>query len=565
MEDFNYSEDEKWRIGALFDKYCSLKISHRAKMSVEFRCSRKNIMVYLAKVFEGKIYRVINTYAMTFSGGKIPLIHKNLSNYCIINKPKLDFLHEKRLTKPTFTSFQQKEAEEYRLKIRGEFSLIKDGHPDENSPVAYKIQFLDDVASFGGVKSKDKKGNIKTFFYYSKSVQEKGSAEKIKRIIEGGTIAGYKDRASCILRLSKQETLDLARKILPFSLERDFYEAFIGGCENLNDTTYTDKIKQIKEIPLDRSIITGMTQEEKINKSITDRADLKALKQEILDKARAEKELKIRLEKQTRLAARQKRAEERARELKVLVSVKEREKREKKEARRAKRLAQHETDILNGFKICKKCEETKPLMAYTLTSYGYMPTCKQCYYRGNKESVKAYVKKYQQENREKLRGYYKMRSSMPVNRMKASMKNRLKALFFRKGDTKTAEIIGLPLKEFKTYMESQFKPTMSWGNYGETWDVDHHIPCRAFDHTNREHALRCWNYKNLRPEFKTENYTKHDKMSNGLSARAMIEGDPKLFAEVRNQMLREIGLPEIHEDAAPPTPIPLNFLEFQPA
>lgn len=236
-----------------------------------------------------------------------------------------------------------------------------------------------------------------------------------------------------------------------------------------------------------------------------------------------------------------------------------------KESRKAQKIKEAEQEILAGFKICKKCEEEKPLVAYDLAKIGYLPSCKQCYYNAYKDKRKIKIKEYQQNNRAKIRAYEKVRKSMPVNRMRASMKNRLKALFFRKGDTTTAEIIGLPLKEFKTYMESQFKEGMSWDNYGKIWDVDHYIPCRAFNHDLKDHVMRCWNYKNLRPEFKSENYAKHDKMSNGLSARAMIEGDPKLFFEVRNQMLREIGLPEIYEDAAPPTPIPLNLSELETA
>lgn len=60
---------------------------------------------------------------------------------------------------------------------------------------------------------------------------------------------------------------------------------------------------------------------------------------------------------------------------------------------------------------------------------------------------------------------------------------------------------------------------MSWDNYGEVWQIDHIIPCRAFDLTDEEQLKECFNYKNTQPLLKEENLSKSDKLPDGILAR----------------------------------------------
>jgi hypothetical protein len=479
---------------------------------------------------------------MAFSGGKIMEIHEHLSNYCIVNKPKLDFLYQKRLSKPVFNEKNYKEAIPYREELKKEFSEIHDGIPDKTAPEAYKNQFLDDILSFKATEGKDKKGIPKTNFYFAKSFDKKDRAEKFKEILGGGALSTYKNNSYFLVRLSKKESVDLAKRLISGSIEKEFYAVFLKGCEHLNDTVYTKKIKSIKNEEFDESILTGLTQAQKITKSLEEKNLKRSIqenkKKEELERTKSEK----RILREQRLTIRLRNKEEK-------VEMAKERRIANKAAKRAARIEKDTLDILRGSKTCKKCQKNLPLIAFTVTRHGVIPTCKQCYYDVHKEKSNARAKKYQKENREKIRAYEKIRKSLPVERMRASMKNRLKSLFFRKGDTRTAEILGMSLPDFKLHIQSQFKTGMSWDNYGSVWDVDHIIPCRAFDHSIREHVLLCWNHKNLRPEFKTENYSKHDKMENGLSARAMMENQPELLFEIRNQMLRQIGLPEIRKES----------------
>jgi hypothetical protein len=61
------------------------------------------------------------------------------------------------------------------------------------------------------------------------------------------------------------------------------------------------------------------------------------------------------------------------------------------------------------------------------------------------------------------------------------------------------------------HIQSLFKDGMSWDNYGD-WQVDHIIPCAAFDLSNIDNQLICFNYKNLQPLWAIDNLIKKDKI-----------------------------------------------------
>lgn len=64
-------------------------------------------------------------------------------------------------------------------------------------------------------------------------------------------------------------------------------------------------------------------------------------------------------------------------------------------------------------------------------------------------------------------------------------------------------LIGLSLKELKQYLESKFKPNMTWNNYGSSWHVDHIMPCASFDLTIFENQKKCFHHTNLQPLWAT--------------------------------------------------------------
>lgn len=82
-----------------------------------------------------------------------------------------------------------------------------------------------------------------------------------------------------------------------------------------------------------------------------------------------------------------------------------------------------------------------------------------------------------------------------------------------KKKSKTANILGCSFEEFKTHLESQFLPGMSWDNQGE-WHIDHIMPvsmAKTYDE-----VVRLNHYKNLRPLWAADNHRKSDKIGDTL-------------------------------------------------
>lgn len=80
-------------------------------------------------------------------------------------------------------------------------------------------------------------------------------------------------------------------------------------------------------------------------------------------------------------------------------------------------------------------------------------------------------------------------------------------------DKHTTEYIGCSINELKTYIQNQFTTNMSWNNYGKVWEIDHVIPCKAWDLQDTFESLCCWNYRNLQPLYCDDNRRKKDSYS----------------------------------------------------
>lgn len=143
-------------------------------------------------------------------------------------------------------------------------------------------------------------------------------------------------------------------------------------------------------------------------------------------------------------------------------------------------------------------------------------------YQKNREKNLERARKYREKNRntilEKKRIYwqkvYKFKyKNNPEYKIRRNIRKRLHEFIQGKIHTKTEEIVGMPLSEFKIYIASLFEPWMSWDNYGfYTWHIDHIIPLSSFDLTDPEQIKKANHYTNLRPLSAKENISKHNKI-----------------------------------------------------
>ena len=221
-----------------------------------------------------------------------------------------------------------------------------------------------------------------------------------------------------------------------------------------------------------------------------------------------------------------------------------------------------ENKDINKTYTCNRCNEEKPIELF------YRPTrCKQCvkeqqaeWYQNNKDRVKQYqadnaeqikeyqlatkeirnknsrdwhrnnkdkVKQYQvdnaehiktlmkewrKENKDRLREwkreYEKNRKlNDPLYLIKHKTRTTIGSALRRKGyskNSKTYDILGCSFEEFKTHIESQWEPWMTWNNHGKYngeysygWDIDHIVPLESV--ISEQEVIKLNHYTNLQP------------------------------------------------------------------
>lgn len=94
-------------------------------------------------------------------------------------------------------------------------------------------------------------------------------------------------------------------------------------------------------------------------------------------------------------------------------------------------------------------------------------------------------------------------------RLSKNLRHRLyKAMMGKTRGVSAVRDLGMSIPDFRRYIESLFKPGMSWENYGK-WHLDHKRPLISFDLTDAEQARAACHYSNLQPLWALENQRKH--------------------------------------------------------
>lgn len=79
---------------------------------------------------------------------------------------------------------------------------------------------------------------------------------------------------------------------------------------------------------------------------------------------------------------------------------------------------------------------------------------------------------------------------------------------------RTVALIGCSISELKLHLEKQWKPGMTWENYGiRGWHIDHVRPCSSFDLSDKTQRHKCFHFSNLQPLWARENLKKGSKWS----------------------------------------------------
>jgi len=156
----------------------------------------------------------------------------------------------------------------------------------------------------------------------------------------------------------------------------------------------------------------------------------------------------------------------------------------------------------------------------------------------NKEKMKLYLVQWRKDNAIHIKEYYKSNIaefqarrikwkrtgfkqwfkdyySKPKNKINRRLTSSLwQALKGNKDGHHWEELVGYNLKDLIKHLENQFKPGMSWENYGKNgWEIDHIKPKSSFNFSSYEDPefKECWALNNLRPLWVMENLTRNKR------------------------------------------------------
>lgn len=172
-----------------------------------------------------------------------------------------------------------------------------------------------------------------------------------------------------------------------------------------------------------------------------------------------------------------------------------------------RKLKNRKNIIVPKTKKCYKCGRTKfsnEFYACRSRKSGLSDECKIC------------TKKRRTRDRKRRNENEVMRRRIDVNyRLRCRLSGQINRALKRQNLKKslvTAALIECGLERFKQHITSLWKDKMTWANYGKNlgqWSIDHIKPCASFDLKIKNNQRKCFNYKNLRPLWNSDNFRKN--------------------------------------------------------
>jgi len=161
---------------------------------------------------------------------------------------------------------------------------------------------------------------------------------------------------------------------------------------------------------------------------------------------------------------------------------------------------------------CLKVSRKEYLKLYKSLHKKYLKNKNKEYRLNHQEEIKEYRNSHRKEisichqkymkNRLKIDNYFRLICNIR-SRIRIAIKRNSKK-------SSSIDLLGCSINRLKIHLEKQFKPGMSWTNYGfYGWHVDHIKPCSSFDLSKLKEQRKCFNWKNLQPLWAEENLQKY--------------------------------------------------------
>jgi hypothetical protein len=158
----------------------------------------------------------------------------------------------------------------------------------------------------------------------------------------------------------------------------------------------------------------------------------------------------------------------------------------------------------------KKCHDCgQDFFCKSLKAKWCSNTCKNKQYKIKyPDRVAAQSLAWQRANKERIKAH----KNEPSRHLAANLRSRLSKALSRKQKTVSMnQYLGCTLNELRLYIESKWKPGMTWDNYSiNGWHIDHIKPLASFDLTDPEQLKEACCYTNLQPMWAKDNRSKGD-------------------------------------------------------
>lgn len=162
----------------------------------------------------------------------------------------------------------------------------------------------------------------------------------------------------------------------------------------------------------------------------------------------------------------------------------------------------------DGYSKCSCCNEIMPIGMFGKDSRNLSGVKSQCRVCRNKSTAKWKVK-----NKNKIAMYNKeWRKENKLNRVYRNILSKILTRVNEPKTRKTEKILGYGLREMKMRLECQFKPGMTWENYGD-WEIDHKKPISRFISQGCTDPSIINALSNLQPLWRADNRAKGDKFN----------------------------------------------------
>ena len=176
--------------------------------------------------------------------------------------------------------------------------------------------------------------------------------------------------------------------------------------------------------------------------------------------------------------------------------------------------------------ICKTYKEYEYFSLDKSRGDGKSASCKECsstirknHYKANRQSTLSKNKEWKDNNRIRIRETERNReaSRRKVDiefKIRKQLRSRLYSAVRNGQKTGSAiENLGCSVEYFKAYLQSLFKPGMTWDNWSYNgWHIDHIIPLDSFDLNDSSQLGKACHYTNLQPLWAKDNFAKSNKV-----------------------------------------------------